>query len=64
MLLFEWKVKGKIASYFFVYYGLKSSIFVEVDDLRTTGSKKRNFDFRTGRIISFTKFQYQAVEKD
>jgi hypothetical protein len=32
--------QGKIASYFFVYYGLKSSIFVGVGDLFITGRKK------------------------
>lgn len=32
--------QGENCLIFFVYYGLKSSIFVEVDDLRTTGRKK------------------------
>jgi len=37
---------------------LKACIFVKVDDLRITGSKKYKTDFQTGRIISFTLLSF------
>jgi hypothetical protein len=37
-----------------VYYGLKESIFIEVEDLRISGIKKELSDFRIDRTVCCT----------
>jgi hypothetical protein len=37
-----------------VYYGLKESIFIEVEDLRISGRKKELSDFRIDRTVCYT----------
>ncbi len=53
MLLFKLKVKEKIASHFFVYYGLKSMILDNDNDLFLTGRSPCGMHLKQTTLKSF-----------